>query len=186
MLTMRNKRMKMMACWLLLAVTVLPWSRLPAAEWNPRLQGGGAVFVDPDTNRATVTRDGVTTPLWDGTHRMQDGSVLIIRRGTAVPNKAILESRQPRPAEPEEWEDALIVGYSPCEKLVRSVCGWKDECLTAEACNLARQLLDMEHKERETSGNRYLMSYTSGQCLKAVKDEEFFTSCPPQEAVTSE
>lgn len=184
MLTKRDRRMKIIASLLLLAVSVLPWSRLQAAAWDSSLQGGGAVSVDPDTNRATVTRDGVTTPLWDGTHRLQDGSILIIRRGMAVPNKGILDSRKPLPREPEEWEDALIVGYSPCEKLVRNICGRHDECTDAEACNLARQLLDMEREERDASDNKYLMTYTSGQCLKAIRDEEFFASCLKQESVT--
>jgi len=185
MQTKRDKQMKMMACLLLLAISVLPWFRLQAAGWNPSLQDGSAVSVDPDTNRATVTRGGVTTPLWDGTHRMQDGSILIIKRGMAVPNKAILESREPPLTEPEEWEDVLIVGYSPCEKLVHSVCGRNDECVAAEACDPARQLLDMEREERDSSGNRNLMTYTSGQCLKARSDEEFFTACVQQEAVTN-
>ena len=75
----------------LLLILVLSWHTVLAAERNFRSQQGDVVTVDPDTNRATVTRDGVTTPMWDGTHRMQDGSVLIINRGIAVPNKAILE-----------------------------------------------------------------------------------------------
>jgi hypothetical protein len=36
----------------------------------------------------------------------------------------------------------------------------------------------METGERNASKNRGLMTYTSGQCLKALKDREFFVSCP--------
>ena len=151
-----------------------------AAEWSSPLQGGGTVTVDPDSNRATVTKDGVTTQLWKGTHRLQDGSVLIINRGgVAVPNESIMQSRQLPPPETEEWQDIQIVGYSPCEKLVRHVCGKEDQCAGAQACDPSRQLLAMEKEERDASDNRNLMSYTSGQCLRALRDDEFFLACRP-------
>ena len=77
-----------------------------ASEWSSQLQGGGTVTVNPETNRATVTKDGVTTQLWKGTHRLQDGSVLIINRGgVAVPNESIVQSRQLPPPVTEEWQD---------------------------------------------------------------------------------
>ncbi len=152
-----------------------------AADPSYKLQDGAAVTVDPNTNRATVTRDGVTTPLWDGAHRMQDGSVLIINRGVSVPNKAILEPEQLPPEEVQEWEGAPIVGYSPCEKLVRRVCGKEDQCGHVEGCILARQLLDMEQDERAVSENRNRMSYTSGQCQKVVTDAGLFPICAQQD-----
>jgi hypothetical protein len=148
-----------------------------AGSWSTRMLNGNEVVVDPNTNRATVNVDGVTTQLWEGTHRMQDGSVLIIRNGIAVPNKNILESRELPVPEPAEWEDLPIVGYSPCEKLVRRVCGKEGQCVDAKDCDLSQQLLSMERQERETSNNRNLMTYTSGQCLKADRDKEFFASC---------
>ena len=54
------------------------------AEWSSKMQGGGAVTVNPDTRRATVTKDGVSSQLWDGAHRMEDGSVLIVNHGEVV------------------------------------------------------------------------------------------------------
>ena len=163
---------------LLLSAIAICVTFAAAAEWSSRLQGGGTVMVNPDTNQATVTTDGVTTPLWEGTHRLQDGSVLIINRGgVAVPNEPILQSRQLPPATPEDWEDVQVVGYSPCEKLVRRVCGGSDQCAGEQACNPSRQLLSMEQEERNTSSNRNLMTYTSGQCLKALQDNDFFTAC---------
>ena len=114
--------MKSKANLLLLMVPVLLSHTVLLADPNFRLQQGDVVTVDPETNRATVTRGGTTTPMWDGTHRMQDGSVLIINRGIAVPNMNTLEpDRLPLP-EAEEWEGAPIAGYSPCEKLARRVC----------------------------------------------------------------
>ena len=75
------------------------------------LVGGGVVTVDPDTQRATVTRDGVTTPLWNGVHRMQDGSALIVNQGEAVPGVPVPRPpHQLPPPEAEDWEGAPIAG----------------------------------------------------------------------------
>ena len=179
--------MKPVTRWLLLMGLIIQGTGLQAADWTSRLQDGSTVNVDPDTNRATVTRGGVTTPLWDGSHRMQDGSQLIIKRGVATPNAAIIESRRlPPPRETGDWEDAPIVGYSPCEQLVRFVCGRQDQCMTAESCTLARQLLDMEREERAASRNRNLMTFTSGQCMQAQDDREFFLPCTQPEPVVKE
>jgi hypothetical protein len=162
----------------LLFLLLLPLCSVHAAGWTSQLQGGGTVTVDPNTNRAMVTRGGVTTQLWDGAHRLQDGSILITNRGVAIPNESILESRQLEPQETVEWEGVRIVGTSPCEQLVRRVCGDQNQCGDAEACNPSRQLLEMENGERDASKNRGLMTYTSGQCLKALKEREFFAICP--------
>jgi hypothetical protein len=167
-----------MKCLPLLIVLMLPVFAASAGDWSSQLRGGGTVTVDPYTNRAAVTRGGVTTQLWDGAHRLEDGSILITNRGVAIPNESILEYRKMPPLETEEWEDVRIVGTSPCEQLVRRVCGDKDQCKDAEACNPSRQLLDMETEERNASKNRGLMTYTSGQCLKALKAPDFFTCCP--------
>lgn len=141
------------------------------------MTGGGTVTVDPATNRATVTRDGVAAPLWDGTHQMEDGSVLIIRHGEVVPNEPVLEAREPPAAEKEDWAVEHIVGYSPCEKLVRRVCGRKDECADTEPCDLARQLLDMETQERDENTTRSLTTYTSSRCVAVDSDPGLFPDC---------
>ncbi len=159
----------------LAAVFLMP---VQAAEWSSTLEDGSTVTVDPDSNRATVNRNGVSTPLWNGVHRMQDGSSLIVNHGIAVPTESIMESRRVPPPKTEEWEDVNIIGYSPCEQLVRQVCGQQDQCADAEACDPARQLLVMEQQERSASSNPNLMTYTSGQCLNAIKDREYFARCP--------
>ena len=163
----------------LLAVLTVSLAMFPvfAIAADSGLQGGGAVSVDPITNRATITRDGVTVPLWDGTHRMDDGSTLIIRQGISVPRETVPESRRRSTPKAAHWEGTLIVGYSPCEKLVQRVCGMQDECGDSEGCNLARQLLAMEDGERAESGNRNRMTYTSGECHEVSADREIFPAC---------
>ncbi len=173
----RSRQTRSTASLLLLLVLVLSSHTVLLADPNFRLQQGDVVTVDPDTNRATVTRGGVTAPMWDGTHRMQDGSVLIINRGIAVPNEAMLEPPRPSLPEAEKWEGALIAGYSPCEKLARRVCGANDRCGKVEGCNLARQLLGMEEDERAASKNRNRMTYSSGQCQNVMMDGEVFPIC---------
>lgn len=168
--------MKPVTC-LLFVLLVLPLSTAQAANAYFGMQNGGTVAVDPNTNRATITRDGVTAPMWDGTHRMEDGSILIIRQGVVVPNEPVLKAHErPRPEE-EDWAIEPIAGYSPCEKLVRRVCGRKDQCADTEACDLARQLRDMEQEERNDSDNPSLTTYTSGRCRRVEMDVGLFPDC---------
>ena len=150
------------------------------AQWSSTLEGGGTVIVDPRTNQATVLRDGVSTPLWDGVHRLSDGSTLTVRAGQAIPTEAILKAR--RPDEPvsdpaEGWVGSPIVGLSPCEKLERRVCGVNGLCKQAEACQMARQLLDEERKEHSASGSPDVMTYSSGRCQQALRDDLNFKAC---------
>jgi len=181
-----------MALAVCLLFTMTPqWSR--AAGWSAPLVGGGEVRVDPRSNRATVLRDGVETPLWDGAHRLQDGSTLIIRSGQAVPNAAILGSRrlpdQPQRPRAEQWIGVPIAGYSPCERLERRVCGLSRECGSAKACELVRQLLGWEQQERNANDSPNYMTHASGQCQEADQDKAFFVSCGqkplPDQAVLS-
>jgi hypothetical protein len=163
-----------MLCWLL---WLLPAAGVQAADPTYQLEGGGTVVVDPNTKHATVTKDGVTTPLYDGTHRTTDGNVVIIRQGVAtIPRPP--PPPPPRPETPaEQWEGTPIVGYSPCEKLVRKTCGKENQCLKQDSCKLARQLLDMETAERDESDNRNLMTYSSGQCIDVTPDTDTFPLC---------
>lgn len=158
----------------LLGLSTIP---VTAADWTSGLQGGGVVTVDPDTQRASVTRDGVTSPLWDGVHRLQDGSVMIVNHGEVVPGEPVASPYQLPAPEETDWEGALIAGYSPCEQLTHHVCGLHNECATAKACNPSRQLLAMEQEERTNAADGSRMTYTSGQCIKAKKDVKYFSAC---------
>lgn len=166
----------------ILYLTILIGLILPvvqAAGWETRLQGGGAVRVDPESNRATVTRNGINVPLWDGVHKLDNGSTLTIRSGIAVPNKAILGARATRPVGPEsvDWEGPEIVGDSPCEKLVHKTCGPLDQCLRTRECRPARQLLATERRERQASQHPERMTFSSLQCQNATEDGTFYPPC---------
>lgn len=168
---------------ILLSVLISLAGAASAGEWTGTLKGGGTISVDPHTNRATVTRDGISTQLWDGVHQLQDGTTLTIRSGIAVPTVSILESREPEPEDEKlrEWIGAPIVGYSPCERLVRDVCGSSDECATAAGCEPAKQLLDMEQQERQANSTPNIMTFSSAQCQEAGNDKALFVTCgqPP-------
>ncbi|MGD8615561.1 MAG: hypothetical protein PVI91_07870 [Gammaproteobacteria bacterium] len=180
-----------MLWWLLVAGLLCAVSiplALQAAQWSGKLKGGGKVTVDPRTNRIMVEKNGVQTQLWDGVHRLQDGSSITVHSGQVVPNQEILRAREGRGV-PEEgegtaaemWIGAPIVGYSPCEKLVRRVCGEAAECADSPGCPPARQLLQMEEQERAADPTPNRMTYASGQCQEADRDREFFATCgaPP-------
>ena len=170
--------MKNLSRLLLAMVLALSVTTVTAAGWTAGMQGGGTVTVDPDTGRATVTRDGVTSSLWNGVHRLQDGSVLIVNHGEVVPGEhAASPPRQLPPPDTADWEDVKIVGYSPCERLARQVCGRQNECAAVAACRSSQQLLAMEQNERTRADDGSRMTYTSGQCLKATDDVEYFSAC---------
>ena len=170
--------MKNLSVLVFAVVLGLTVTTVTAAGWTAGMQGGGTVSIDPDTRRATVTRDGVTAPLWNGVHRLQDGSILIVNHGEVVPGEhAASPPRQLPPPDTADWEGVMIVGYSPCEKLAHQVCGRQNECAAVEACHSSQQLLSMEQDERTRADDGSRMTYTSGQCLGASKDVEYFSAC---------
>ena len=99
-----------------LALVVCGTVSAQVPSWQGRLQDGSRVEVDPRTNRPTVyNRQGVATQLWDGVHRLQDGSSITVRSGVMVPNTDVVQLRErTRLARP--FVDA---GASPCVVLVR-------------------------------------------------------------------
>lgn len=157
-----------------------------AQQWQNRLQGGGDVRVDVSTNRATVTENGVTVPLWDGVHRLEDGSSLTVRSGIVVPNEGILDARHPPPPEEQAVApppgQAVSTQYTTCVRLVYKVCGAQDQCLAHPGCSPSKQLLAMEREEMKQSQYSTSMTYTSWKCDEALRDEAFFTPCAEKSA----
>lgn len=150
-----------------------------AAEqpWTGELRGGGEVYVDPSTRRPTVRRNGQETQLWDGVHQLEGGRELRVESGRVVPNEEILETSEPwpEPAMPSE-PGPPVDGRSPCERLVRKVCGPDGGCAEAAACDPARQLWDMEREEQRRLGTPERQTFTSNKCIEALGDD-FFAPC---------
>jgi hypothetical protein len=169
--------------WTLPAVLslCLPLATAQGADpWTARLEGGGTVRVDPQTNRPVLIEKGIETQLWDGVHRLEDGSELTVRAGRVIPNEEILRSREPTAEAPEAGgpqAGAPLEGPSPCERLVRRVCGEQGQCRDARGCDPARQLLDMERQEQAAAGEPRRETFTSGKCREALGDLDFFAPC---------
>lgn len=158
----------LVACLASLAVEGQP------AAWEAQLRDGNRLVVDPTSHRASVIgRDGVSRQIWDGVHRLEDGSTVTVRSGIMVPNRQILE---PPVAAPTPLD-----GPSDCLVLVRKACGLHDECEEQESCGHARQLLQIEREEQAErrgsaiGGGAWLE--TTGQCREGLADETFFKAC---------
>ena len=133
------KTIALSQCVLTLAGLALTLSSLvvPRAEaWSGTMPDGSQLRVDPNTRRAVRDQSGAARAMWDGVHRMDDGSVVIIRDGTAVPTKQMMETWQGGPEGKEPQPGA------ECERLVHRVCGPDDACGQAAPCLSARKLRD--------------------------------------------
>jgi hypothetical protein len=146
-----------------------------AGTWRGELQTGGQILVDPDTHRALRQDGGATRQLWDGVHRLQDGSTVIVRDGVAVPTEDMYRAWSggavPEPIYAERW----------CKQLVRKTCGFDDACDNSAACLQARTLrADDERERRELiiiggprSGAETAPTATEPRCLGALSDPAF-------------
>lgn len=164
------------------------WAEEP---WTAPLQRGGQVEVDPSTNRPVLDQDGRRTQLWDGVHRLEDGSVIRIEGGRVVPTTEMLvpngtpsESATSDAEAGEAPEGATkrptgerITGASPCEQLVLRVCGAARTCWSEPACQAARQLRGMEQEEWLKGANPSLVTESGKQCEEAMSNA-FFAPCP--------
>jgi len=159
------------ATWLLAGTA---FAQGPA--WQGHLKDGSLIQVDPTTWRPTVTTpQGATSQLWDGVHRLEDGSTVTVRSGVIVPTRQMLEPPLPVPL-PAEVETA-----PPCLVLQRKTCGLHDECKDQESCSHATQLVKIERDEqleaRASSPTSYRGLESTRQCEQALADEEFFKAC---------
>ncbi len=165
--------------------------------WTAPLAGGGQLQVDPRTHQPLISRGGQQTQLWDGVHRLQDGSVILVQEGRVVPRQDMLNP----PSTTEEADDAgptatpatpaspitpatsshtgPLTGTPPCEQLVEKVCGQEIVCWSKPACAAARQLRAMDHEELLTGANPGQGTQTGTQCLEALKNG-YFSPCASQ------
>lgn len=153
---------------LLFLLFILPFT-LNAAEkaWEGGLLGGGRITIDSVTNKATRLSEGVSSQLWDGVHRLDNGAVIIVRDGVVVRDVILLESQQQQQIEEER---------EACGLLVRKVCGQHDECSGHPACNPAQQLLALEQEEAQHQWDGHARE-SSRLCLDALTQNDYFQTC---------
>jgi hypothetical protein len=144
-----------------LACSVCQLPTTMAETWSGTLRDGSQLRVDPDTHRAVRDQGGYQRPMWDGVHRLDDGSVVIIRDGTAVPTTQMLETWDSGP----EVKEAQ--GGADCQRLVQRVCGPQDACGDAAPCASARALRDQAGQ----SGSEGATGQDA--CAKALSDPAF-------------
>jgi hypothetical protein len=169
------------------------------AGWETTLSNGQPIIVDPATNRAVIQSGvGQGRPLWDGVHRLQDGSTLTIRSGIAVPNAA--SGRQPPPAPmlrgestpenaapastssrdgPRSMPDSVREGH--CDHLLLKTCGLNRTCRDTEACQLAAQLRSMQQRLLQPGLDN--VGWAEGRCREALQDPAGFPACPREPAL---
>ncbi|MEA3276639.1 MAG: hypothetical protein U9Q81_15365 [Pseudomonadota bacterium] len=143
-----------------------------AGSWTGTLQDGSVLKVDPETRRAMRYYNGGTTPLWDGAHRLENGSVVIVRDGEAVPTEDMMDVWSAEPGARPQLRERY------CDQLVRKVCGFRNECARSQPCVLANQLLRMEREEQRRapigSGPRP-QTESSSECFDALTNPAFPT-----------
>ncbi|MDZ7754648.1 MAG: hypothetical protein U5S82_24095 [Gammaproteobacteria bacterium] len=163
---------------LVLLMSFLPGPALGQEPWSATLQSGRSIHVDPRTNRVTVQSAGGKRQLWDGVHRLEDGSSITVRSGVMVPNMAFQEFKRERRHPPQAF---ISEGPMACRQLIRKTCGLHGECADSPACGPARQLLEIYEEERRgisherAFGEGYLPADV--QCRQALEDRSFFVPC---------
>jgi hypothetical protein len=165
----------LLAFWLLcLPLWLVASGSASAGSWTGTLNDGSVIKVDPTTHRAMRYYNGGVAPLWNGTHQLEDGSVVIVRDGQAVPTQEMMGVWGAGPgAEP-------VMRERYCNQLVRKVCGFHGECGAAQACVLANQLLHMEGEEQRReppSAGAHPKTEASAQCIDALSNPAF-PVCP--------
>jgi hypothetical protein len=166
------RRSTRLGCGILFAATVLGPSAQPWAQgWSGTLRDGTQLRVDPDTRRAVRDQGGAERPMWDGVHYLQDGSMVIIRDGTAVPTRDMLETWDAGPA------PRTAQATPECDRLVQRVCGPQDACGQAGPCLAARKLLQEAAAAASGSAADGASGAPAGgsepACAKALSDPAF-------------
>ncbi|MCB1758777.1 MAG: hypothetical protein KDI68_03225 [Gammaproteobacteria bacterium] len=146
---------------------------LAAHAWTAELHNGGVISVDSSTNKATIYSDRGTTQLWDGTHQLQDGSVVIVRDGVVTSGDSPQPLPESRQVEPDR---AVPAASSTCVELVIKACGFNGECRDTGGCPAARQLMQLEQDEAWQTGSKG-PNQTSVKCREALNNDSYFKRC---------
>jgi hypothetical protein len=141
-----------------------------AESWTGTLQDGSVLQVDPNTHRPMRYYEGGVAPMWDGTHRLEDGSVVIVRDGQVVPTEGMINTWTAEPGSEPRMRERY------CEQLVRKACGFHNECSTAQPCVLANQLLRMEREQQRYAppgSGPFPQTESSSECRDALSNPAF-------------
>lgn len=138
-----------------------------AEGWSGTLRDGTQLRVDPETRRALRDQGGSQRPMWDGVHYLDDGSMVIIRDGTAVPTRQMLETWDAGPA-PQAAQ-----ATPECDRLVQRVCGPQDACGQSGPCLAARKLLQEAVSTAADSAPGAAAGASEAACAKALSDPAF-------------
>ena len=162
--------------WIAVGALALIAQFATAETWQGQLQRGGLIRVDPDTHRA-MRGDG-EGPMWDGVHRLDDGSTVIIRDGIAIPTEQMYQTwsgdTKPQP----------IFQDRHCNQLVRKTCGFDSACNNSAACLRARSLLADEGREQRdepVTAGTHPRTAASELCRQALTDPAY-NACASLEA----
>lgn len=162
---------------------LMPTGPATASSWEAELADGRRIHVDPTTNRPIVeSKDGRERQLWDGVHRLDDGSTITVRSGIMVPNEEVSTLRRPEPSKPEagadeeaDAADASAEDTESCDQLVLKTCGLRQACEADESCRLSRQLRAMQLQA--VGSNEDNLGWTEQRCREALGNDQEFPYC---------
>lgn len=152
----------------------LLWGVAWGETWTGTLHDGSVIRVDPQTHKPMRHFGGGVAPLWNGVHRMEDGSVVIVREGEVVPTEGMIEAWGATGAPQKAFE------HRYCDQLVRKTCGFHQECAVDQPCVVARQLLRMETDERRRApigAGVQPQTEASLRCQESLFDNDAFPVC---------
>lgn len=169
---------------LLLGLLIGSGQQAVASSWEVELGNGQQISINPSTNRAVVQSGaGRGRPLWDGVHRLSDGSTITIHSGIVVPNEAVQAYQPALVPPPAPGKAAGGEGsVSPptgrrgrCVELVLRSCGLHGSCGGTEPCMLAHQLRQAQFQPGASKlGNA---NWAEQQCREALQDSTRFPVC---------
>ena len=129
-----------------------------------QLMDGAVVDMGPPGSQVYIVKpDGGRYPLWNGVHQLSNGTTLTIRGGVLA-------------TEPWSSQGAMPM-HGRCRTLVDKVCGVHGQCSDATACELARQMADIEARGGNAAGPAPGAPSESEQCETALRDEAYFKPC---------
>lgn len=158
-------RSKSLSIFFLFAVVAMA-NAVYADVWQGNLKSGGVVRIDAKTHKPTVFYSGGSTQLWDGVHEMDDGSVVVVRDGVAVPNEVMFNTWS------QNITETLVEKSKQCKKLIRKTCGFEDQCAERMSCKNAQQLMQLQQDQPINPRSK-----SESGCAEALSDHKTFPEC---------